>query len=68
MKYRYFYHFGYYEDVNHTKWKSTNELLECTKDQYEQLNRSNKMKHCHRPVRYIDGDIPEEKKIIRSLT
>lgn len=63
---RYFYHYSY-RSPNGNGNINTNELIECTKDDYlEIISDENDTKY-HKPVKYMSDNIPINKKIRRIL-
>ena len=72
--YRFFYHYGYFDKFPHSKhnWKSTEELIEVTKADYDKIVRLDKETRCdthsktwYRPVMYLR--VPKGKTVIKSL-
>lgn len=71
--YRFFYHYGYHKSFPHSKytWVSTDELIEVTEKEWEEIVELEKQIRCdthrkwHRPVAYLR--VPKNKTISKSL-
>lgn len=61
---RYFYHYVYNRGSQRI---ITDELIECTKLDYDKLCSNEKDEKDHRPVKYMSDQIPTHKKIRKIL-
>jgi hypothetical protein len=60
---RYFYHYSY-TSINGNI--NTNELIECTKHDYNKIISNKRESELHKPVKYISNNIPTN-KILRAI-